>query len=495
MSQVVNGSEHRHDLVILGGRVIDPESGTDAQLNVGVTGSTITAVTTLPIMGARTLDARGRVVAPGWIDLHSHAQSVAGGRLQARDGVTSALELESGVLDVAHTIRLASLEGRPINFGFSSSWELARLVEVAGLDADDPLADLHRHKGSLDWMRAGTKRELIRLKTRIAANLESGAIGIGFLLGYAPEVEPSEYLEMSCLAASYNAGTFTHARDLVEHHPRTLIDGAIEIVQAAEATGVRAHYCHINSTSLKALPRVHDLIRRASSTVTTEAYPYGAGSTSIEAAFLSPDRLYERALEPSSLVYTPTGERIQNRARLEELRRTDPGGLVIVHLLDESKSADQDIIDEAMLFEGTVVASDAMPLKWPGLTKDPFNWPPPSATTTHPRGAGTFSRFLRRYVVELEALTLLEAVARCSFRPATILEPYVPAMARKGRLKVGADADIVVIDLSRISDRATYSNGALPSVGYELVLVNGTPIVRDDELDLQSFPGRAITAA
>ena len=481
------------DLALIGGRVVDPATGFDGVANVGITKGRISVVTTDELRATTVQDVSGRVVAPGWIDLHSHAQTVAGSRLQAHDGVTTALDLEAGALDIDGSYARAAREGRATSYGFSAAWQQARMVVVGGLPVTDLESSLEFY-GDPGWKAAATAHQRETILERIGVELAAGAIGVGVLQGYAPLVDPEEYLAVCRLAAETDRGTFTHARDLVEHLSDVPIDGAEEIVRAAEQTGVRAHYCHVNSTSTHHVDRVHRLVDRSPGRVTTEAYPYGAGATAMSADFLSPQRLAQRGLRPSSIVHGPTGRRVRDADELVRLRTEDPGAVAIVHFLDETDPHDQALLDRCQTFPGTVVASDAMPLGWPAERLDPHAWPPPPGTAVHPRTAGTFSRFWRRYVRELAAVSVLDAVRRCSLGPAEVLEPFVAAMRHKGRVQPGCDADLVVLDLDRVSDRATYAAGTLTSVGYDLVLVGGTAVVRDDRLVLGALPGRAVRA-
>jgi hypothetical protein len=301
------------------------------------------------------------------------------------------------------------------------------------------------------------------------------------------------------LAAAAGAPAFTHARDLIELVPDGLIDGPGEIVRAAAETGAQMHYCHINSTSLRHIDRVLALVeaaQQAGSRVTTEAYPYGSGMTGIGAAFLSPERLPERGLTPSSLVYAPTGERVADEARLRELRRSDPGGLVIIEQLDEADAGDRELLMRSLAFPGGIVASDAMPLTWAGGggEPDPAVWPLPGGAFTHPRSAGTFCRALRLLTRDGGPLGLADALAKCSLLPARLLQDRVPALARKGRLQPGADADLVVFHPATVTDQATYTDSTRPSTGIRHVLVNGSLVVRDGQLDPAVLPGRPVRA-
>jgi N-acyl-D-aspartate/D-glutamate deacylase len=485
------------DLVLRGGRVIDPESGLDAVRDVAIAGDRIAAVGAGLTAGMASVDATGLVVTAGFIDLHSHVSDLGGLRLQAMDGVTTALELEAGVTPVAQAYRRAAAQGRPVNFGFAASWALARMEAVAGLSPDASLSAFMARISDPAWQREAEPPQVAAILARLAADLADGALGIGVLLGYAPAASPAEYLSVAALAAEAGVPTFTHARDLIEMVPDAEIDGAEEIVRAAAETGAHMHYCHVNSTSQRHIERVLGLVARAQaagSRVSTEAYPYGSGMTGIGAAFLAPGRLGERGLAPSSLTYARSGERIASEARLRELRNADPGGLVIIDLLSEADPADRALLMRSLTFPGAVVASDAMPLTWTAPPADPQAWPLPRTAITHPRTAGTFSRAIRLLTREAGQFSLAGALAKCSLEPARLLADRVPAMRRKGRLQAGMDADVVVFDPETITDRASYGHSTRPSAGIRHVLVNGTFVVRDGGIVAEARPGRPVRA-
>jgi N-acyl-D-aspartate/D-glutamate deacylase len=504
------------DLVLRGGRVIDPESGLDAVRDVAVARGRIAAIETRLPPTPADVDVAGQVVTAGFIDLHSHVNDLGGLWLQAMDGVTTALELEAGVTPVAGAYRRAAAQGRPVNYGFAASWALARMEAVAGLPPDPSLNAFMARISDPAWQRPAEPGQVTALLARLSADLADGALGIGVLLGYAPAASPTEYLRVAELAAEAGLPAFTHARDLIEMVPGAVIDGAEEIVRAAAQTGAHMHYCHINSTSQRHIGRVLALVERAQaagSRVSTEAYPYGSGMTGIGAAFLAPERLGERGLVSASLTYARTGERVASEARLRELRQSDPGGLVIIDVLSEDDPADRALLMRSLTFPGAVVASDAMPLTWTAPPGDPLAWPLPPAAITHPRTAGTFCRALRLLTrggsqfaadggpVGHDAdqlghgpLGLAQALAKCSLEPARLLEDGVPAMRRKGRLQVGLDADVVVFDAETISDRASYRHSTRPSAGIRHVLVNGTFVVRDGDIAADARPGRPVRA-
>jgi cytosine/adenosine deaminase-related metal-dependent hydrolase len=484
-----------HDLVLSGGRVLDPETGLDRRCDVGVDGRSVTAVGDA-LDGSVTIDVSGLVIAPGFIDLHSHAQTLPGRRLQACDGVTTALELEAGRAPVDRAYAREAQRGSPIHFGFSASWALARMHVVAGGALDGGAGAIFGGLAGEQWQQAATEAQLAGILEQIENDVAAGAIGIGIMVGYTPGVDPSEYLAVAQLASSAGVPTFTHSRDIVELAPETLVDGAEELVRAAGTTGAHMHYCHINSTSARHIDRVLALVARCQSEgghVTTEAYPYGSGSTAIGAAFLAPERLRERMRGPSAITYLPTGERIADEARLRELRATDPGGVVIAEFLDEADPHDLALLRRSLTFPDTVVASDAMPPIWTGDERPNLaEWPLPPQAVTHPRTAGTFARALRLW--REEGTPLIEAVRRATLLPASVLEAAVPAMRNKGRVQPGADADLVVFDAEHITDRATYASSTRPSSGITHVLVDGTFVVRNGALVEDALPGRPIRA-
>lgn len=488
-----------HDVVLEGGRLIDPGTGLDGPGSVGITGDRITAVGEESLVGRVRVDVSGRVVCPGFVDLHSHGQGIAEGRLQALDGVTTALELEAGSYPVARAYEEAAADGRPIHYGFAASWAGARMRELLGGDPVGPgLEQLLAGISRPAWQGAATSRQVANIVGLLEGELADGALGIGVLVGYAPASEPSEYLAVARLAASAGVPTYTHARALVEGAPDGLIDGAEEIVQAAATTGAAMHWCHVNSTAARHVERALRTVQRAQAEgarVSVEAYPYASGMTGVGAAFLHPDRLAQLGMSPRSIRVAVTGERVGSAARLLQLREEGPAALVYTDFLDAEDPVDQAHLRAALRFPGAAMASDAIPLIWPAGSlpggPDRLRWPLPSGVVTHPRSAGTFARTLR-LVREQGTFDLPDAVRRCSLIPAQVVESAAPSMARKGRLQVGCDADVIVFDPDTVADRATYDEPVRPSVGIDHVLVAGTFVVRDGQLLVDALPGRPV---
>jgi dihydroorotase-like cyclic amidohydrolase len=447
------------------------------------------------------VEATGLVLTAGFIDLHSHAQSPTGLRLQALDGVTTALDLEAGTLPVDVQYRRAEEQGRPINFGFSASWAVARMHILDGValpeDEEVPMTALEvfqRNQTLPGWNGLASKKEVDAILGIVADGVSQGGIGIGVLLGYSPYSGRDEYLSIARRAEALGTPVFTHSRQMSNVEPGSSLDGALEIIGAAAGSGAAMHICHVNSTSLRRIDEVSEAVstaQRLGNRVTTEAYPYAVSSTGVGAAFLAPDKLHRMGIVPSDIQYLPTGERIKDEARLRELRETNPGGLCLIDYLDADNEDDVNTLIRALSMPGSVIASDAMPLVTEGRYDVHAQWPVPQGALTHPRSLGTFARTLRWLVRERGVFSLMEAVRRCSLLPATILEESVPAMRKKGRIEVGADADLVAFDINTVTDRAEGSVMA-HSTGFQHVIVDGQFVVRDGEPLLGATPGKAI---
>lgn len=495
-------------LLLTGGRVVDPGTGFDGPADVLVVDGRVASVTPRTAVdgaqravtqhdGARVLDVTGLVVGPGFVDLHSHVHSIAGMRLQAMDGVTTALDLESGLMPVAKAYADAAAQGRPLHYGFSASWGSARAAVHAGIT---PTADIRASLALLarpDWQRSSTARELDAWLRLLRDEVADGALGIGVLLGYAPQSDPAEFLRVGRLAAEAGVPVYTHVREIVESDPLTPVDGSDEIGIVAAETGAAMHHCHVNSTSRRHVDRVLTGLERhraAGSRVTVECYPYGAGSTAIGAAFLAPEALHRWDLTPSDLVLVATGERIADARRLAQVRAEDPAAPCVVEFLHEQDPADHALLLRSLSFPDSIVASDAMPVMWPGDARDSRVWPLPEGGQTHPRTAGTFARSLRLMVLESGLWSWSEAFRRCSYLPARVLDGTGPATRGKGHLAPGADADIVVLDPRTLTDAATYLDPVRPSQGVVHLLVGGVPVVLDRTMQ-EDLPGRPVRGA
>jgi dihydroorotase len=453
------GSNHltevQYDRVILGGRVIDPESNLDAVRNIGLSDGRIAAITTDTIRGRETIDARGLVVAPGFIDVHSHGTTDETYRMQSLDGVTTTLELELGTSDVDGWYR-ARADGQRINYGVSIGHIKVRMT-VMGDSGDFMPVD----RGAYGDASAAQIREVF---DRVEIGLREGAICIGAGFPYTPAATREELLGVFGIAA--------RTKTPVHVHITPGVDGLREVLALARETGAPLQVVHLNSSALSETPAMIEMIEAAladGQDVTAEAYPYTAGMTEIQSATIQ-DSYKSASDERFARIEWPlTGERMN---RESFARYTQIGGPIVVH------SNTEEMVSAAIKTPLTMIASDTYWMNGTG----------------HPRTAGTFSRVLGRYVRETKSLTLMEAIRKMTLMPAQRLEQRVPAMRNKGRLRVGADADITIFDEARVMDRATYREPSLPPTGIQHVIVNGVSVVRDGQAVDGVAPGKPLRA-
>ncbi|WP_296576736.1 amidohydrolase family protein [Phreatobacter sp.] len=487
------------DLVIRGGRVVDPDSRRDEVCDLAVTKGRIAAVGAVSGPGAREIDARGLVVAPGFVDLHAHGQTVAADRMQAFDGVTTTLELEAGVLPVALWYENQARKGRVLNYGTAANWAFARIAAMIGVEPEADLGFMGRHAKDKRWIdNVATDAEMAEILRRLRQGLDEGGIGIGILNAYAPGAGVKEMSAVCSLAADYAVPTYTHVAYASNIDPRSSIEAYTRLVGYAGSTGAHMHICHFNSTSLQDVERAAALVRKAQELglkITVEAYPYGTGSTVLGATFFADPGFTERTGGPyESIEMVDTGRTFHNRDELLAAQAQDPGSLVLWHFLDvEANPRHRDLLDISVLYPGGAIASDAMPWTNPdGSVYDGADWPLPEGSSSHPRSSGTFTRFLRQYVRERAMLPLIDGLAKCTLIPAEILAESTPAMRAKGRLKVDADADIVVFDYDSLTDRAEFKAMNRASDGMRHVIVNGEAVIADGELVHAARPGRPV---
>jgi N-acyl-D-aspartate/D-glutamate deacylase len=461
IAQQVSSARTDYDVVILNGRVIDPETGLDAIRNVGIRGGKIETVSSESLQGRTTLDARGLVVSPGFIDLHQHGQDAENDAVKAGDGVTTALELEVGVADV-DAWYTARAKDALINFGASIGHIPVRMSVMHDGGAFLPSGDAAR--------RAATAEELRQIEAALEKGLKRGALAVGLGPAYTPGASNLEVLKVFGIAARHRASVHVHIRGSGDD-PDGTFGGFQEVLADAAATGAALHVVHIQSTSGPNVMHELDMIRGARALgldVTTEAHPYDHGGTPIESALFD-----HKEKEPggyfASLLWTETGEHL---TRESFLRYRKTGGRVIL------PTTTPELVRTAILDPLTMIASDGRLEQGKG----------------HPRTAGTFARVLAQYVREEGALPLMDALRKMTLMPAQRLEKRVPAMRDKGRLRAGADADISVFDPATVRDASTYTEPALQSFGMRYVLVNGAVVVRDGRVQAGIAAGREIRA-
>ena len=467
-------AQETYDIVLAGGRVMDPETGLDAVRNVGINGSTIAAVSEEALNGAVVVDVAGLVVSPGFIDLHAHGQTNRANEFQARDGVTTALEMESGVGRLAGYLA-ERRKGAILNYGATVSHMSVRTLamprrrdaaqsalEAAEDDAEGGLVELS-FIASVARYDPVAPDNYSALRDALAQGLAEGALGIGMAHQYYPGASVEEILEVFRFASEANTTIYTHVRDMA-------ISAIQEVIANAVATGASLHIVHMNSSSLWNVSPVLELIggvQRRGFDITTEAYPYTGASTGLQSTIFDPGWQDKLRISYGDLQWQDTGERLTEET-FNSYRAS--GGTVIIHMMRE------EWIREALVTDFVMVASDGMPY----------------APGAHPRSAGTFSRFLGRYVRDEGLMPLMDGLARITIMPAKRLEGMTDQATAMGRLQVGATADITVFDPETIIDTATFEDDLSYSEGVVHVLVNGEFVVRDGENVPDAMPGTAI---
>ena len=445
-----------YDRVITGGRVMDPASGLNEVKNIGIQGGRIAVITTDPVTGKDTVDAHGLVVAPGFIDLHAHGQTPETYRFESLDGVTTSLELELGTANVAAWYRERSA-GERINYGVSIGHIKVRMAVMHDSGFVMPVGD--------GAYRAATPAQIDEIARRIETGLNEGAVDIGAGFPYTPAATHEELLAVFRVAGK--------TKTPVHVHIRPSIAGLQEALALAGETGAPLHVVHINSAALRDTPVMLAMIgdaRAQGRDVTTEAYPYAAGMTEIKSATIQD--VYRSASDSqlAEIEWPPTGERLN---RESFARYTRIGGPIVVHTNTEP------MVAAAITSPLTVIASDAY---WQN-------------GTGHPRTTGTFAKVLGRYVREAHSLSLMDAIRKMTLMPAQRLESRVPAMRHKGRLEVGADADITIFDPATVIDRSTYREPSLAPVGIQHVIVNGVSVVAGGQAVEGVTPGQPVRGA
>ena len=443
-----------YDIAIVNGRVMDPESGLDAARNIGIRGGHVEAIATGPMAGTRVIDAKGLVVAPGFIDLHEHGQQEESYGLMVRDGVTSAFEIEVGTGDVPAWYA-ARQGGQIVNYGVSVGHIKARMKVL-----NDPGTALL--PAGVGGSGTATEAQIAEMETILRKGLADGAVAVGFGSAYTPGATMAEIQRMFAVAAAGGASAHIHMRNGIA--------GLDSTIAAAAAAKAKLHIVHVNSSGDTALADFLAHIKAAQDRgqdVTTEAYPYGAGMTEIQSALFDDWKTWPDAkFQLHQLV--STGERL-TRKTFGEARAK--GGTVIIHGRSEEQTR-------------TAIASPLSMIASDGFIENGRG---------HPRTSGTYSKVLGKYVRDEHALSLMDALKKMTLMPAQRLEARVPMMANKGRIRVGADADLTIFDPATVIDKSTYEDATIAAAGIPYVVVLGQVVV-DSGRVTKARPGQAIRA-
>ncbi len=457
-------SAQTYDVAINNGRVLDPESGLDAVRHVGIRGGKIVRLSRSPITSAkRVIDARNHVVSPGFIDLHQHGQTDENYRLKARDGCTTALELEVGVSPVEPWYRERAGKAL-VNYGASVGYIGSRMRVMKDTGTWLP------RDNAVDKDSTAAERKAI-LET-VEQGLKEGGLGVGFGFNYTPRAMQEELQAVFQMAADWRRPTFIHMRYGSNGDPG-IAASLHEVIAYSVVTGAAVHVVHLGASSTLKFDtgiKIVEAAKKRGVDITVESYPYIAGMTRLETAIFAPGFRERLGLEYKDMMWVDTGERLTAET-FERYRKQ--GGLVATFTNTE------EMIDKNMAHPLVMIASDGIMENGKG----------------HPRAAGTYARVLGRYVRERKALSLMDAIRKSSLMPAQRLEAMSPAFRNKGRIKEGADADLAIFDPATVTDRATFEKPNLPSEGIPFVVVNGLVVVDAGKVVEGIFPGHGLLAA
>jgi len=466
-----------YDIVINGGRVMDPETNFDGLRNVGISDGRIAVITEEKISGKETIDAEGLVVAPGFIDGHQHCIEPYAYRLMLRDGRTTIMDLEIGSYGPKIGEFYRVREGNsPVNFGVSVSHEFARAAVLDGFSDWKYFysPDAARSRVKQGW--AATRPTLEQGNQILAAvdeGLRQGGLGVGSTVGYMRAgVSSREIFELQRLAGHYGRYINMHFR-LTPGDDVQEVMGIQEMLANAAALGSPAIAGHFNNPGYDMVQELLVRMRDKGYNVWGEIYPYNAGSTALNAVFLEPE-VWVQALGhryEDTLQDVETGKFYTQEMR-EEMLKTQPTRPVILYKTPEAWVVDW------IKMKGVAIGSDGMPL----IPDDGLNWDTPydKIPNTHPRFSGSFAKVLR--LARENDVPLMQAVSMTSYNYAKPLgDMGLKAMQVRGRMQEGMVADITIFDPATVRDNATFAKGTLPSTGIPHVIVNGIIVMKDSE--------------
>ena len=445
------------DLAVVGGRVIDPASGFDSVASIGVSGSTVAAISAdpdaPPLQAAMTIDATGLVVSPGFIDILSYSPNGYGEWYKLADGVTTNLGMH-GLDNRADGWFAAHPDGSsPVHFG--GAYDNALVRQARGLDPHD----------------AAPASTLEAMLEDARTDLRNGFIGLHMQPEYTPGTTSDDLLAHAAVAAEHDVPLCVHARYSDNLPPGTNLQAISELIRAARETGAHVHVEHINSTGgtgvmAEALGRIGDAIREGLA-MTACTYPYEFWATYLKSARYQ-DWQQKYGIGYGDLQVAGTSERLTEQSFADAYAANS---------LTAAFAMSPEDVELPLQADFVMVGSDA-------ILDRPHN--------NHPRSTGCFSRVLGHYVRGRGVLDLPTALAKMTIQPARLLERRCPGLRRKGRLGVGADADITVFDPATVIDRSTIADPAQESAGIHWVVVEGRVVRSPDGFTGQQPAGRGL---
>lgn len=444
--------------LIKDGTLLDPANRVWSRLNLLIEDGSVAAVTSGTPAADRIIDAAGKLVLPGFIDIHMHEDPVgADGKIACsifdcmlRMGVTTAAGGNCGInyYDPVRYLDLVDRDGAPVNVLLFAGHQYFR-----------------EQAGALDKYAPITPEQSARLKASLQAALDGGCAGISYGLRYVPGTGREEFCgTASCCIQSGKLIT-AHVRD----DAQGIFAAVEEVAEAGRRFGIPVQISHIGSMAgfgqMAEVLRQIDEYRMNGVDVQCDCYPYYAFSTMVGSTTYDDGWLERYHCDYDALEFTE-GKYKGQRATAEtfaEMRRDFPDCLTVCYVMREED------IDMALSHPCVMLGSDGLMDQGQG----------------HPRAAGAFPRFLSKFA-RAGKIGLYEAVDKMTNLPARRL-----GLAKKGRLNIGADADIVILNYTSIRDNASFRHPALPPNGIDAVLIGGEIALENGRI-VNGRLGRAI---
>ena len=488
-----------YDLVINDGRVMDPETNYDSIANVGIKDGRIAVITKAKITGKETINAKGLVVAPGFIDTHFHSVDPFATKLVVADGVTTGMDLENGASPVGDWYAKKDKSGWQVNYGTTSNLAVTRMrvhdpeVKFHGpVDASNSghYVNLAAKDGLEGWSVSRSNiKQMNQILKLTDEDLRQGAIGIGVTSAYMNRgLSSYEQFEVQRIGARYGRVSSVHSRfHLNTETPTEAPIGVNEVIANAMLLKAPLLIAHDNDYGWWEHQEKLQMARAQGYNFWGEYYPFAAGSTIAGADFLRPEIwLDTNGYKYEETIYDPGADKFLGKDEYLKLRKEQPGYFIIVHLPPRKKW-----LKYWLTIPNFVVASDATP----GVDIDGKLLPYDADDTRyagHPRTASSYTTTLK--LARENGVPLMFTLSQLSYWTAKHLgDTGLEAMKERGRVQVGKVADLALFDPDKVAPRATYKLGenGLPPVGMPYVIVNGTIVVKDSKV-LDVKPGQSI---
>jgi len=443
--------------LIYGGHVIDPTNRADGKLNILVEDGKIAWVGTGMAEADRKIDATGKIVTPGFVDIHLHEDPVVEGRIEScifnmalKQGVTTVVGGNCGinVHDPVEYLAMVDRDGAPVNVALFAGHEYCR-----------------KAAGAEDIYAKATEDQRVQMVHYIRAALEGGCVGVSFGLRYVPGADKDEFFRAAECCKDDKRIIASHVRDDAD----AIFDAIDEFCAAGVEYDLPVQISHIGSMGgfgqMEGVLQRIDVYKLNGLDIMLDCYPYFAFSTRLGTPTYDPGWLDRYHCGYDVLEYCE-GKYKGQRATAEtfaEMRLCFPECITVCHVMKEED------IRLAFRHPAVMLASDGLVNNGQG----------------HPRAAGSFARFLKEFA-RTGTLSLYQAVEKMTAIPANRLH-----LTNKGRLNVGADADITIFDYETVSDSATFAQPALEPVGIETVFVGGEIALEQGKI-LRANLGRAI---